>query len=149
MTISNSDIFSITQSVLELMANLGTSEGPGHTPTENEHMTGCVQISGTWKGAIIIQTSTGFAKLVASHMFEKASEDVSISDMQDSLAEITNMIGGNIKSQVPGPSYLSIPSVTTGQDFSFRLKGAEVVTELAMNCSQEPLNVLICVGVDG
>lgn len=148
MTICNSDIYAITQSVLETMVNMGPCEGTVEAPSEQEHMTGCVQISGTWKGAVLIQTSEGFARIAASHMLDMDANEVTTADMQDSLAEITNMIGGNIKSQVPGPSYLSIPSVTTGQDFNFRLKGAVVVSKLDMHCEQQPINVVVCEGIE-
>ncbi len=149
MTICNSDILTITQNVLETMVNMGAYEDEAPESWENvERMTGCVQISGTWKGAVIVQASEGFTRHAASEMLGIGVDEVSPADMLDSLAELTNMIGGNIKSQVPGPSYLSLPSVTRGHDFDFRLKGAVVTNDLTMNCSQEPLNVVVCEGTD-
>jgi len=62
----------------------------------------------------------------------------------DVLGEVTNMIGGNYKSQVPGPSYLSIPSVTTGQNFQFALKGARVISDMVIASASESINILIC-----
>lgn len=149
MTICNSDILAITQNVLETMVNMGAfEEDTPESWDQIERMTGCVQISGTWKGAVIVQTSEGFARHAAAEMLSIDIDDVTAGDMLDSLAELTNMIGGNIKSQVPGPSFLSLPSVTTGHDFDFKLKGAVVINELTMNCSQEPLNVVVCEGTD-
>lgn len=145
MTVCNSDILAITQNVLETMVNMGVCEGESNTtPSHSERMTGCVQISGTWRGAVVIQTTEGFARRAASEMLDIEAENITIADMEDTLAEITNMIGGNIKSQVPSPSYLSLPSVTTGQDFNFRLTGAEVVSEMPMNSHDQPLTVVIC-----
>lgn len=149
MTVCNSDILTITQNVLETMVNLGVCEGEStQTCAQRERMTGCVQISGTWRGAVVIQTTEGFVRRAACEMLGIDEGQVTAADMEDTLAEITNMIGGNIKSQVPGPSYLSLPSVTTGQDFNFRLTGAEVVSEMPMSSASEPLNVVICEAAD-
>ncbi len=145
MTVCNSDILAITQNVLETMVNMGVCEGEATAqPAKHERMTGCVQISGTWRGAIVLQTTEGFVRQAASEMLDIECQDVTIADMEDTLAEITNMIGGNIKSQVPSPSYLSLPSVTRGPDFNFRLTGADVVSEMLMTSHDQPLNVVIC-----
>jgi chemotaxis protein CheX len=145
MTVCSSDILTITQNVLETMVNMGVCEGEvAEACSQEERMTGCVQISGTWRGAVVIQTTEGFVRHAAREMLDKAESDLTPEDLEDSLAEITNMIGGNIKSQVPSPSYLSLPSVTTGHDFNFRLTGAEIVSQMPMNSHNQPLNVLIC-----
>lgn len=144
MPVCHSDILAITQNVLETMVNMGVVEGEVPQPQSQDRMTGCVQISGTWRGAVVIQTTEQFVRQASSEMLSIPAGDVTAADMEDILAEITNMVGGNIKSQVPSPSYLSLPSVTTGQDFNFRLNGAEVVSEVPMNSQNQPLNVLIC-----
>lgn len=145
MTVCKSDILAITQNVLETMVNMGVCEDEVDAPFPvEERMTGCVQISGTWRGAVVIQTTEGFVKHAACMMLDISETDVTADDMEDTLAEITNMIGGNIKSQVPSPSYLSLPSVTTGHDFNFRLTGAEIVSQMPMTSNDLPLTVLIC-----
>ncbi len=141
---STDDIFTITQNVLHTMVNMDASLGQAAEPTAAPPLTGCVQISGQWQGAVVVRASENFVRSAAQEMLQVSAEEVLESDLQDVLAELTNMIGGNIKSQVPGPSFLSIPSVTTGQDFRFHLKGAAVVSDTAMTSHDEPLNVLIC-----
>ena len=144
MTVCNSIILAITQNILETMAHMGVCEGEAEPSLHEESMTGCVQISGTWRGAVVLKTTKGFVKHAACEMFDVADSAVTAVDMEDTLAEITNMIGGNIKSQVPSPSYLSLPSVTTGHDFNFRLNGAVVVCQMPMISHDHPLTVLIC-----
>lgn len=141
---STDDIFCITQNVLHTMVNMDAALGDANTPDDVPPLTGCVQISGQWKGAVVVRASENFVRQAATQMLQIAPEQVLENDLQDVLAELTNMIGGNIKSQVPGPSFLSIPSVTTGHDFRFALKGASVVSDTAMISHNEPLNVLIC-----
>ncbi len=141
---STDDIFCITQNVLHTMVNMDAALGQTTQTNSNPPLTGCVQISGQWKGAVVVRASENFVRHAATQMLQIAPEEVLENDLQDVLAELTNMIGGNIKSQVPGPSFLSIPSVTTGHDFRFALKGASVLSDIAMTSHDEPLNILIC-----
>ena len=146
--ISTDEIFTITQNVLGTMFELSAEvDGSCSELTEKgEAFTGCVQISGQWQGAVILQGTPELAKILASRFFELSIEEVSDSDVRDSVAELTNMIGGNIKGQVPAPAFLSIPSVTTGSDFSFHLSKAAVVSEVVVSCAGQLLRVRLCEG---
>lgn len=106
--------------------------------------TGCVQISGQWQGAVLVQGTSQLEKFLAAVFFELDESEVSNADVRDAIAEITNMIGGNIKGQVPNPSFLSIPSVTVGNDFDFHLAGATIVNQAVLNCLGEPLRIVLC-----
>ncbi len=143
--ITSEDILSITQNILSTMLELSAiaAESPSDQ-RGSDAFTGCIQISGEWQGAVVIQSSEELAKVFASRLFEIDCSDVSESDLRDAFAEMTNMIGGNIKGQVPCPSYLSLPSVTTGNDFDFHLAGANVIREVSAECDGEVLRILLC-----
>lgn len=146
---STEDIVCITQNVLDTMLNMNATLAEATDSVEQTPpITGCVQISGEWKGAVVIHASDTFVRHAATRMLKMKLEDVVEADLQDVLAEITNMVGGNIKSHVPGPSFLSIPSVTIGQNFRFHLRGARVVSETPMTSGDESLSVLICESTD-
>ncbi len=141
---SNDDILCIVQNVLSTMANTDVETCPITEVDRNSlKLAGCVQISGEWQGAIVLRTSERFVRNAAAQMLQTQADELIESDLQDVLAEITNMIGGNIKSQMPGPSFLSIPSVTSGQSFEFQLNGARVLSQTHVCCGDEQLNVLI------
>lgn len=142
-------IVEVTNNVLSTMlASPATVNGRDEVASLNNRMTGCVQISGAWSGAVLVQTSQQFACKAASKLLQMNADEVQHEDMQDTLAELTNMIGGNIKSVVPGPSFLSLPSVTTGQDFDFKLFGAELVNTVPFECNGEGVRVLLCQGIN-
>jgi len=107
---------------------------------------GCIQIAGAWTGAVIVYTSARLANEAASKMLAIPAEKIEEEDIQDALAELTNMVGGNIKSLVPGPSLLGLPSVTTGQDLNIRVYGTRVENHVHMQCNGETLNVVLCRG---
>lgn len=143
--VQTDDIFAITQNVLETMLQVSVEPSPDQSEMLTENcMTGCIQISGGWKGAVLLQTSEEFASIAASKLLLVNEADVCAEDRQDTLAELTNMVGGNIKSIVPGPSNLSLPSVTSGKDFDFRLVGSSVDNCVHMNCQGQGICVVIC-----
>jgi chemotaxis protein CheX len=145
---SQDDLISITQNILSTMISMEASplaEKP--EPVAGKRLTGCIAISGEWKGAVVIQSSEAFTRQAVCNMLQMKPAEVSDSDLEDVLSEITNMIGGNIKSLVKSPSFLSLPSVTVGSDFSFHLKGSKVLAETSLDCNGEQLDVLVCESV--
>ncbi len=143
MSQDNDDIVTITNSVLSLMLEMDAQPCEPHlTEQLPDIVTGCVQISGAWQGAVVLQASVAFATQAAARMLSIPGEDVAENDLLDSLAELTNMIGGNLKSLVPSPSYLSLPCATSGHDF--RLPGTRTVSDVSLSCLGEPLRILKC-----
>ncbi len=145
--VSNDDIVCITQNVLSTM--LGIEAIPAddcNLNVSHEPITGCIQISGTWCGAVMVQATGDFALSAACKMLEMNPEEVELVDRQDSMAELTNMIGGNVKSLVPGPSTLSLPSVTTGKDFDIRVFGTVVENVVPFECDGQQIRIVLCKG---
>lgn len=68
-----------------------------------------ILISGEWKGNVTVSTCEPLGQRIASQMFRKEGDSVSGEDIVDALTELTNIIAGNIKAVLPGPSQLSLP----------------------------------------
>lgn len=102
---------------------------------------GTVQFSGAWEGAITIETSADFARRAAATMFGVDPDAASVADTQDAIGELANMTGGNVKSLLPEPCRLSLPTVVEGSDVSTRLPGGELLTSVAFDCNGDPLVV--------
>jgi hypothetical protein len=49
------------------------------------------------------------------------------------------MIGGNIKSLIPGPSRLSMPTVTVGASSTVPMPGAALLGTVSLACESLPL----------
>jgi chemotaxis protein CheX len=144
--ITNDEVLTITQNVLGIMLDMEpeTGDEPEIMAHGKQAFIGRVDISGQWQGTVVVQATPQLARLFAARFFEMALDEVNDSDIRDAVTELTNMIGGNIKGQVPAPSYLSIPSVTYGSVSDFLLPGSEVVTEVATYFLSEPLRVALC-----
>jgi chemotaxis protein CheX len=145
MDLAEVDILTITNSVVTTMMGLDSfSKAPHPLKGRLDHITGWVQIRGGWDGAVVVHTSLGLVTHAACQIFGVRPEDAAHADLLDALAEITNMIGGNIKSLVPGPSTLSLPSVTMGNAFDVRFFGRRLVSSVLTTCHAQPLRVLMC-----
>ena len=94
------------------------SGGPAHPAAwrfpEQEACTviGKVQITGAWRGTVLLECSEKLAKKAARIMFGLDSGQPTPEDTRDALAEITNVTAGNFKSLVGGQCHLSMPQVT-------------------------------------
>lgn len=114
--------------------------GPGH---DVERYTACVQVSGGWNGAVILECSAAAARSVAGALLMVGPDEVSAEDVSDTVGELANVIGGNLKALLPGPSRLSVPSVTSGDHYAVRVHGAEPVHQVNLTWHAEPLRVSV------
>jgi hypothetical protein len=64
-------------------------------------------------------------------MFEIEPDLVTLEQLDDTLCELTNIVGGNLKALVPPSTHLGLPSVAKDTTCSQALPGAIPLTRLA------------------
>ena len=104
---------------------------------------GCVAVTGDWKGCVLLACPKQLARTAASAMFDLPAEQLTGDEIADALGELTNMVAGNIKSLLPGPSRLSIPVVMVGASSTARMPSAVLVNTVSLACEGLPLTVSI------
>jgi chemotaxis protein CheX len=72
-----------------------------------------VTVTGAWEGMISVELPTATAEEVCRRML--GVDDTRDEDVADAVGELVNMIGGNVKSLMPGPGVLSLPVVAAGR----------------------------------
>jgi chemotaxis protein CheX len=103
---------------------------------------GRVRIRGGWHGTIVIQSDEKLANRAASKMLCLASgTKATDKDAQDAIAELTNILGGNLKALLPGPSQLGIPVAGPANDHGLGPVRGHMLSELAFHCDALPLRV--------
>ncbi|HZZ74122.1 MAG TPA: chemotaxis protein CheX [Pirellulales bacterium] len=108
MQFGETEIIELTQAICHAVLDLALE--PVRDGAEIETgLAGRVRISGQWRGEVILESSPVFAQQAAQIMFAHDCEAASFDDMRDAIAELTNIVGGNLKSILPGPSDLSVP----------------------------------------
>ena len=114
------------QETFETMLSMEISvseEAPPEQAGENR-MVGTLNFAGNVIGIISIQVTNDFGYQMAASMLGIEPEEVeSINEVKDLLAEITNIVGGNVKSALNDagfPCVLSTPAITFGTDFTIK-----------------------------
>ena len=145
MMIDDAQIEKVTESIWDSMLGLEVTPSEPETFSlgDDRLLTACVQITGEWAGAVTLACPTAFARRVAQIMFESEPGDIELVEVEDALGELANMLGGNIKSLLPGPSQLSLPAVTEGLDYTVRVPGSEMVNHVGFRTEGYPITISV------
>ncbi len=120
---------SATQEVFETMLSmqLGEREDVTELPVGTNQVVGSVSMAGTVSGTVNIYVGDMFAKVITADMLGMELDEVdSDEEIHDVIGELSNMIGGDLKSRLCDAGFdcsLSIPSITSGKDFQIESKG--------------------------
>jgi len=119
---------------------VSTTDKPFKPNDKKNTLTGCVQIAGEWQGSITLYAPRELGKKVAATIYGLDQSDVNDQQIQDVIGEITNIIAGNIKSILPAPCSISLPSVAI-TDYDLNHQDSETVT--SVNFDSEGLSFLV------
>ncbi len=135
------EISQVTSTVWESVLGIGLVRRMDQPPAPSRVVSGCVQFTGAFDGACLIECSAEFARIAAGTMFGVEPSAATVADTQDAIGELANMTGGNIKALLPEPCRLSLPTVFEGADSSTRVPGSEIVTTVVFDCEGTALTV--------
>ena len=147
MPIANDELNEFSEAIWDQFLGLGLSPGdPAYTwASDDVPITGCVQITGAWTGAITIGCSDKLANIAAGAMFAMEISELTSDEVHDTMGELANMLGGNIKSILPPPCQLSLPTVIVGGEGVYDLPGSSVLARSTYLCSGESVIVTVYV----
>lgn len=69
-----------------------------------------ISIEGAWNGAVIVACSRKLARQAAATMYSCPVSEIDDASWRGTLNEIANIMGGNLKDLLPGPSSLGRPA---------------------------------------
>jgi chemotaxis protein CheX len=137
------------RAVFSTMLGLDLDDGDACTdtapPQANEGVVSFVGLTGSWTGTGSLACSAGMACRLSGLMlmaqFAAVDEEV-----LDAVAELTNMIIGNVKTDLEqelGPLGLSIPTVVYGKNFKAKTAGRAEWSVVCFEWEGEPLMVRV------
>ncbi len=137
----------IAQSIYSTMLNIDLARAEEPMSSDKESLLAAIQIAGEWTGSVVLDLSPEVARESAAAMLQLSSQGVSDADLKDVAAELVNMIGGNLKSILPGPSFLSLPTVVSGHEFGLEVHDAQLMDDVVLRSASGSLRVRLYVRV--
>jgi chemotaxis protein CheX len=131
----------ICSDIFETMIKLpfGPEENPDAAPSA---VMAIIGISGPRKHCLVLQTSSSTACRIAGALLATDYPDY-CDDVRDAVGELCNMVGGNFKTTL-GPGYnLSMPTVITGEDVTWKPPVTLEVLRRHYRCGEGVLRVLL------
>ena len=104
----------IVEDVFRTMLNLEVVPGKTTRCSEPDSLTASVRFNGEWNGALLVQCSGSQACALTTCLMPDLIPSRVDDDVRDSIGELANMVGGNLKSLMPPGVALSLPSVVEG-----------------------------------
>lgn len=143
LEVSSEDIASIVRTVFEATFEQYAADAEPPEGAQTSVSSSLVGIAGKWDGAVIVDCAPGVAASLASIMFGVPLAEVDRDHIEDTLGELANMIGGNLKALLAPPCVLSLPTVVEGRDYRVRVPGASIVRDLHFEVPDGRLRVLV------
>ena len=143
-------IRSATDEVFSMM--LGMEAAGGETvqtrgaPSPTEGVVSLIGLAGPWQGTGCISCSAEVACQVAGALMMGEYQAVN-EEVLDAIAELTNMIVGNVKTIIEaevGPMGISIPTVIFGRNFSTKSGGQNDWVGVPFKIGGSALTVQVC-----
>jgi chemotaxis protein CheX len=125
---------------------LGDEPVPGVPGYVSPELCATVSIVGGWSGVVVVGASERGAALVGSALLQLPVDELAPGDVDDALGELANIIGGNVKSVMPGPSSLSLPVVSRGV---VTVDRAVLVAETALEWYGENFEISVWASPEG
>ena len=112
-------------------------------------LVGSVSFVGDVMGSVYVQVSDAFAHNITAAMLGIDIEEIEGEDeINDVVGELSNMLGGNLKSGFCDfglPCELSTPSITTGSDFKIETINMARHERFAFDCQEHTIFVEVCI----
>jgi chemotaxis protein CheX len=140
---STAQVFS---TMLGMDAGQGTATIEHDTPEANDQVVSLIGLAGAWAGTGSLSCSPALACRLSAQMLMTEIEAVN-EEVLDAMAELTNMIIGNVKTDLEqriGPLGLSIPTVVYGRNFKTRSPGSTEWIVVRFCCEGENLLARMC-----
>ena len=144
-------IAACTQEVFDTM--LGLEIQVNHAPVEaaardalGSGLISLIGLAGSWAGTGSVSCTGRFACRIAAQLLMSSYPELN-EEVLDAMGEITNMIIGNVKTQLEdkiGPMGLSTPTVIYGHDFQTRSARIHQWTVVPFLSGDERLCVQMC-----
>ncbi|BEP14272.1 hypothetical protein acdb102_25830 [Acidothermaceae bacterium B102] len=101
-----------------------------------------VCLSGAWEGVLMVECEPPTAALLSATLLGLEPGETSDLDVADTLGELANVIGGNLKNVLPGPTLMSLPVVARSMSPTL-VKDAFEACNVGFRWDSQPIRVIV------
>jgi chemotaxis protein CheX len=113
------------------------------TEGDEEFFSSFVQITGSWQGSVALDCGRDLAVRVAAAMFGLPARELQGEEIRDALGEMTNVIGGNVKTLLPEGCRISVPTVIRGRSYEIAFPQTRILGQLTYQSEERLLRVTL------
>lgn len=114
---------------------------PTYDENQPSEVHSSVAITGSWNGHVVYASSRAAAQRAAAAFLAMELDEVSEEDISDTLGELANIVGGNVKAMLPPGAQLSLPQVELVPETSARFPNAERINGVYGVWEGEPVSI--------
>jgi chemotaxis protein CheX len=139
-----------TAEVFSVMLGIDLTPGDarmGRTWQDHSGVVAVLGLTGAWGGSGQLSCESEFALRIASKLLMSDYDSID-EEVLDAIAEVANMIVGNVKTSLEntlGPMGLSAPAVFFGGDFETRVIGNPNMVLVPFSCAEGAMTVQVAV----
>ncbi len=104
---------------------------------------GCIALSGDWRGAVTVSCIDPLARIMTGAMFGIEPDVATEAEIQDAIGEMANILGGQTKQVLGDRCVLGLPVVIEGDNFEATVPGSHAVVKLHFRCESHPVEVSV------
>ena len=114
---------------------------PTYDENQPSEVHSSVSITGSWSGHVVYASSRAAAQRAAAAFLAMEVDEVSEEDISDTLGELANIVGGNVKAMLPPGAQLSLPQVVLAPESSARYPNAQRISGVYGVWEGEPVSI--------
>ena len=145
-SVSAEEIYQVTRQVWVPMLSFDLKLN-GSTPMapSDAHSYACtISLNGDWKGGVVLLFEDRLAQAAAKHIFGiEEGEELPPEDIRDAVGELTNQVGGLVKSKLAPQSLLSLPTIAEGMNLMVDIPNCKQIGIAAMESQESGINISI------
>ena len=111
---------------------------------ERRHfLSASVNFTGSWVGTVVIEFSPEMARAMTARAYRREPAEVDFDQLRDVLGEVSNVVAGGLKKDLPDGCFLSLPSIVVGLDYRLIVPNAKQVERLAFESGDDVFQVTL------
>jgi CheY-specific phosphatase CheX len=143
MLIADDALYQIIQDTWSSTLDFQVDRVSGSTHLADDSLTVCVRISGAWEGEVRLHCPLSLARRIAAAIFQVEAEKAPTDEILDALSELVHIVAGNLKTFLPQPVTISLPTLPDPTDWGGTTPQWQLVNRLKLECQGYPFVVTL------